>query len=200
MVTCQVQNWNAQLWVQLQCPLRWPHCLFSLPNLYTLHLLYIPAMSGKTKGMVLFLKGLEQMWVLERSWVGYSCSQSLHGNHPQVGSFWYFKNPLSAGILQPAGGSLCRSPGSLTATWTLEGAKILGSQIKAKGSIWLGRKEKMFCAVAGKLLWVRGSGLPVPRVWVSLWESFWEWWQVCYHPVWWRFFHVASTWKWSCAK
>lgn len=128
------------------------------------------------------------MWVLERSWVGYSCSQSLHGNHPQVGSFWYFKNPLSAGILQPAGGSLCRSPGSLTATWTLEGAKILGSQIKAKRSIWLGRKEEMFCVVAGKLLSVRGSGLPVPRVWVSLWEGCWEWWQVHYHPVWWRFF------------
>lgn len=135
------------------------------------------------------------MWVLERSWVSYSCSQSLHGNHPQVGSFWYFKNPLSAGTLQPAGGSLCRSPGSLTATWTLEGAKILGSQIKAKGSIWLRRKEKLFCVVAGKLLWVRGSVLLVPRVWVSLWESCWEWWQVRYQPVWWRFFHVAPTWS-----
>lgn len=33
----------------------------------------------------------------------------------------------------------------------LEGASILGSQIRAKGSIWLGRKEKpVLCLVAGK--------------------------------------------------
>lgn len=39
LVTWQVQNWNISE-SQLQCPLRWPHCLFSLPNLYTSSSLY----------------------------------------------------------------------------------------------------------------------------------------------------------------
>lgn len=155
---------HLQLWrVQLQCPLIWPHCLFPLPNLHIPQLLCIPAMPRKTKGMVLFLKGLVSTWVLERSWVGYFCSWALHGNHPQVWGFWYFKNTLSAGILQPAGGSLSSLRGVLAPSLLpgpLEGAEILGSQIKAKGSVWIGRKERAVFHTGWKtLLW--GTGYSV---------------------------------------
>lgn len=64
------------------------------------------------------------------------------GNHPQVWSFWYFKNPLSLGILKPAGISLHGALPPSLLSGTLEGTKISGSQIKVKVSKWLSRKEK----------------------------------------------------------
>lgn len=63
LVSQQVRDWNARLWVRLQCPLIWPHCPFSLPNLYTPHLLCLPATSRKTKGIALSSKGcIDVFW------------------------------------------------------------------------------------------------------------------------------------------
>lgn len=166
----QVQDWNAGLWVQRPCSLIWLHCPFSLSNLCTSYVLFIPETSRKTKGIILFSERLIQMWVLVGSGVSYSCSRSLHGDHLQVWGFWYFKNPVSAGILQPAGGLLCRVLAPSLLPRTLEGAEILGPQIKAKSSIQLGRKEKaVFCAAAGRISPESVDAvLPVPRVGISL--------------------------------
>lgn len=56
--------------------------------------------------------------------------------------------------MQPAGGSLCRVLAPSLLPGTLKGADILASQIRAKGSIWLGRKGKpVFC------LWLEDAPL-----------------------------------------
>lgn len=159
-------------------------------------------MSRKTKGIILCLKGLVAMWALERSWVDYFYSRALHGNHPQVWGFWYFKNPLSAGISQPVGGSLGGVLAPSLLPGTLEGAEILGSQIKAKGSIWIGRKEKaVFCTVAGKLSSESLVAVPlVPRAWISLQESRWGWQYWCYRLARQGFLHRTSNRRQSWAQ
>ena len=124
---------------------------------------------GQQKGWLCTSKG----WDRCEFWRGHGlatlalclCMEITH----RCGAFDTSKilSPLEFCSLQAA-----RSAGALAPSLppgTLEGAEILGSQIKAKGSIWLWRKEGTVWRCGWKtLLWVSGSGLLVPRMWISL--------------------------------
>lgn len=118
----------------------------------------MPAMSSNTRSF-LSLRAWHRCEFGEGQGLGYICSQSLHGNHPQVWSFWNFKNPLSAGIVQPAGSLCCRIPAPSLLPGTLEGAQLLCPQIKAKLSTQLHRNQKMAFSV------VLPKKLPSQGIW-----------------------------------
>lgn len=149
----------------------WPRRLFRLSQTYT-HLIsfvFWPCLE-KQKGSVYSSKG----WYRCEFWRGHGlatfalilCMEITHrceafdtSKIPSLREFCSLQAARSAGSWLP---HCCLEH--------LKEAEILGSQIKAKGSIWIGRKERtVFSTVAGKLSseWL-DAVLLVPRAWILL--------------------------------